>query len=391
MIITSILDNDLYKYSMMNAVMKKFPEAKVKYDFINRGNHKFPDGFGEALRKEVKSMESLTLTNDEKTWLSKTCPYFDHIFLNYLSGFRYDSSDIGIIQDGSNLKVSVEGFWAETILWEVPLMAIISELYFIMTGQEADIRVEREKTNSKKAKLYGMENIFYAEFGTRRRFSKTNQEEVVKDLKENHMFNKNFVGTSNVYLAMKYDLTPIGTHAHEWVSIISAKYGYKIGNFQSMKIWSDVYRGDLGIALSDTFTTGVFFKSFDKKFAKLYDGVRHDSGDAIEFADKVIEHYKKLGIDPMTKVIVFSDGVDPDLAVKVKKYCAGKIMCSFGIGTNFSNDVGVKPMNIVIKIVLAKPEGSDEWIKCVKLSDNEGKHTGDTKEIEISKYILNID
>ena len=156
-----------------------------------------------------------------------------------------------------------------------------------------------------------------------------------------------------------------------------------------MENWTDVFRGDLGIALSDTFTTEVFLKSFDKKFAKLYDGVRQDSGDPIKFTDKIIDHYKKLDINPKTKVIIFSDALNPEKAVEIKDYCRGKIMCSFGIGTNFSNDVGVTPLNMVIKIMEAKPEG-EEWMPTIKLSDSSGKHTGDKKEIEIAKYTLNI-
>jgi nicotinate phosphoribosyltransferase len=165
--------------------------------------------------------------------------------------------------------------------------------------------------------------------------------------------------------------------------------GISFYTFQALSYSIDVYRGDLGIALSDTFTTEVFFKSFDKKFAKLFDGVRHDSGDAIEFADKTIAHYKSLGIDPMTKVIVFSDGLNPELAVKIKRHCIGKIKSSFGIGTNFSNDVGVKALNMVIKIVEAKPE-DDEWHDTIKLSDSRGKYTGRRDEIEIAKKVLRI-
>ena len=156
-----------------------------------------------------------------------------------------------------------------------------------------------------------------------------------------------------------------------------------------MEHWSEVYRGDLGIALSDTLTTEVFFESFDKKFAKLYDGVRHDSGDALEFTDKVIAHYKKMGIDPRSKVIVFSDGLNPETASEIKEYCRGKVMCSFGIGTNFSNDVGVKPLNMVIKMTACKPEGS-EWLPTIKLSDSPGKYTGDKDAIETAKRVLNI-
>jgi len=387
-IINSILDNDLYKYSMMNAVIKKFPDAKVKYKFINRGKHKFPDGFGGRLRKEVKKMEKLFLTESEKIWLEKTCPYFDHAFINYLEGYKYDSSNIGIIQNGMDLNISIEGYWADTILWEVPVMALISELYFIMTNEKIDDEYVKTKTVNDKMGLFRLNGLHYADFGTRRRYSYQNQHDVVKQM-TGRIKNSLFVGTSNTQLAYEFGIKPIGTHAHEWFMFHAAKYGYKLANQLAMENWTDVYRGDLGIALADTFTSDVFFRSFDKKFAKLYDGVRHDSGDAIEFATKVIEHYKKIGIDPITKVIVFSDGLNPELAVKIKKFCIGKIMSSFGIGTNFSNDVGVKALNMVIKLIETKPNG-EEWHDCIKLSDDIGKHTGREYEIQLCKQILNI-
>lgn len=388
-IIKSMLDNDLYKFTMQMAVVKKFPYAKVRYAFINRGGTQFPEDFAEELRKQIKLMEKLRLTKPEKTWLFEKCYFFDPTYLDFLYGYQYDSSEVGVIQKGGDLEITIEGYWHRTILWEVPLMALISELYFKMTKQKPYNLVKREQNNSAKKTLFRMNGMHYADFGTRRRYSFENQKEVVECFTGNSIGDNNFVGTSNVFLAYKYDITPIGTHAHEWFMFHAAKYGYKMANHLAMENWSEIFRGDLGIALSDTFTTDVFFKSFDKKFAKLYDGVRHDSGDAIEFADKVIRHYTKLGIDPKSKTIIFSDGLNPELAVKIKEYCRGKIKCSFGIGTNFTNDVGVKPLNMVIKIVEAKPEG-ENWRHCIKLSDSKGKHTGDKKEIEIAKYILNI-
>ena len=157
----------------------------------------------------------------------------------------------------------------------------------------------------------------------------------------------------------------------------------------AMEAWVNVFRGDLGIALSDTFTTDVFLRQFEKKFSKLFDGVRHDSGDPIAFTDKIIAHYKSQGIDPKTKTIIFSDSLNPEVALKIKDYCRGNIRCSFGIGTNFTNDVGVKPLNMVVKMTSAKPF-NDEWMPTIKLSDSPGKHTGDEKEIEICKHILRI-
>ena len=388
MIIKSIFDNDLYKFSMLAAVIKKFPNAKVKYEFINRGKTKFPEGFGDILRKEIKELEKLSPTNKELNWIEKNCIYFDHVFINYLRTIRYDSTNVGIIQKGGELEIIIEGFWVDTILWEVPLMAIISELYFIMTKQEFWSYDKRIENNDKKIKLFKMNGLHYADFGTRRRKSYENQFEVISQM-QREINNENFVGTSNVYIAYLKNVKPTGTHAHEWFMFHAAKYGYKMANYLAMENWTDVFRGDLGVALSDTFTTEVFLKSFDKKFAKLYDGVRQDSGDPIKFTDKIIDHYKKLDINPKTKVIIFSDALNPEKAVEIKDYCRGKIMCSFGIGTNFSNDVGVTPLNMVIKIMEAKPEG-EEWMPTIKLSDSSGKHTGDKKEIEIAKYTLNI-
>ena len=387
-IINDILDNDLYKLSMQQAVVKKFPRAKVRYEFINRGKTPFPDGFAEELRRQIKMMENLALSKDQKSWLKKKCYYLDPTYLDFLYGYRYDSSEIGIIQKGTSLKISIEGYWHRTILWEVPLMALISELYFLMIGEHPWDEPARYQNNAKKKTLFKMNGIHFADFGTRRRFSFEIQDQFVEQMRSG-IGNPNFVGTSNVYLAYKYNITPIGTHAHEWFMFHAAKYGYKMANHLAMENWTDVYRGDLGIALSDTFTTEVFFKSFDKKFAKLYDGVRHDSGEPIEFAQKVLDHYEKLGIDPKSKAIVFSDSLNPELAVKIKDFCRGKVKCSFGIGTNFSNDVGIKPLNMVIKITEAKPEGED-WHHTIKLSDVEGKHTGNKKEIEIAKYVLDI-
>jgi len=386
-IIKSILDDDLYKFTMQMAVVKKFPYARVEYTFINRGGDEFPDGFDEELRKQLKMMEKLKLTKPERKFLEEKCYYLDPTYIDFLAGYRYDSSEVGIIQNENGLQISIKGYWHKTILWEVPLMALISELFFKMTKQKISDDALRLKKNNGKKKIFGIHSIHYADFGTRRRHSYMTQDEVVEQFADK--YNKNFVGTSNVHLAHKYNVTPIGTHAHEWFMFHAAKYGYKMANHLAMENWTDIFRGDLGVALSDTFTTDSFFKSFDKKFAKLYDGIRQDSGDPFIFADKVIKHYKKLGIDPMSKVIIFSDSLTTDLAVEIKDHCRGKIMCSFGIVTHFSNDVGVKPLNMVIKMTSAKPEGED-WHHCIKLSDSEGKHTGDKKEIEMAKYLLKI-
>lgn len=386
-IIKSLLDNDLYKLTMQNAVVNLFPHSKVRYQFINRGGTQFPDGFAEKLRKEISKMADLRLTDDEKKFLKEKCYFLPPTYIDFLAGYKFDPSEIGVIQHGGDLQLSIEGYWYRTILWEVPLMALISELYFKMSDEQPYEENKIKDIVRKKAVKYNMLGIKIADFGTRRRYSFENHDRVVKAL--TNYGKASLTGTSNVYFAKKYGLTPIGTHAHEWFMFHAAKFGCKMANELALENWVNVYRGNLGIALSDTFTTDVFFRSFDTKFAKLFDGVRHDSGDPLEFADKTIAHYQKIKINPQSKVIVFSDGLNPETVEKITKHCRGRIGMSFGIGTNFTNDVGVKPLNIVIKITEAKPEGQT-WIPTVKLSDVPGKHTGKKSAIETIKKVLQI-
>lgn len=383
----SILDNDFYKITMQNAVVKLFPNEKVKYEFINRGKHHFPESFDAELRKSVNAMAELKLTKDEKKFLRETCPYLDLPYLDFLGGYHYDPSEVTIEQTENELRVTVEGEWYRTILWEVPLLALISELHYEMNNMERDSdEIVVAKTLEKAEELNKL-GVTFAEFGTRRRHSYKVHDLVVDTLVKNK--NTKFIGSSNIHFAMKYGVKPIGTHAHEWFMFHAAEYGFKMANALSLEHWVDVYRGDLGVALSDTYTTEVFFQQFDKKFAKLFDGVRHDSGDPIEFAHKTIEHYKTNGINPLFKYIIFSDGLNMEKVAEITHACKGKIGISFGIGTNLTNDVDVKPMNIVMKLVAAKAINGD-WIPTVKLSDERGKYTGDPKMIELAKEFLRI-
>jgi nicotinate phosphoribosyltransferase len=191
-------------------------------------------------------------------------------------------------------------------------------------------------------------------------------------------------------MAMLNQTKPIGTHAHEWFMFHAAKYGFKMANTVGLEHWVDVYRGDLGIALSDTYTTECFFNAFDKKFAKLFDGVRHDSGDPVTFAAKTIEHYRKLGIDPRSKTIIFSDALNYTKVERITNYCRDKIGMSFGIGTNLTNDVSLEPLNMVIKMTEALPE-NEPWIPVVKLSDEKGKYTGNPEMIQLAKQVLHLE
>lgn len=383
----SILDNDFYKFTMQHAVIKLFPKAKVRYGFINRGKHIFPPGFADLLRKSVDAMATLKLTKDEKLYLDKFCPYLDPTYLDFLQGYRFDPSEVQISQEGSDLKVTIEGFWYRAILWEVPLMALISELFYLSTNL---IRVDDEtikKITKSKIESYSHLGVGILEFGTRRRHSYKVHDLVNDTLKK--YGNESFIGTSNVHLAMLNDKRPLGTHAHEWFMFHAAQYGFKVANTIGLENWTQVYRGDLGIALTDTFTTDVFFEQFDKKYSKLFDGIRHDSGDPIEFAKKTIAHYEKLGIDPKSKIIVFSDSLNLEKVKVIADFCRDKIKMSFGIGTNFTNDVGLPPMNMVIKLTESKPDFT-HWEGVVKLSDEKNKNTGTPEMIALAKQVLGI-
>lgn len=383
----SILDNDFYKFTMQFAVVQLFPRAQAKYEFINRGKHVFPDGFGIKLRKAVDQLQGLFLTKEEKHFLAVNCPYIAPTYLDFLEGYRFDPAEVEIHQDAGDLEVRIKGYWYRTILWEVPIMSLICELYYELTGAQRVNDEEVIQTARKKIESYGELGVTIAEFGTRRRHSYAVHDLVVSTLKK--FGDGSFVGTSNVHLAMKYQTRPIGTHAHEWFMFHAAKYGYKMADLLSLEHWAEVYRGDLGIALADTYTSKNFFGQFDKKLSKLFDGVRHDSGDPLEFADKTIAHYQAQGIDPLSKTITFSDGLNYEKVARIARHCEGKIGFSFGVGTNFTNDVGLKPMNIVLKMTEALPE-KGVWTSVVKLSDEPHKHTGTPEAIDLSKKILEI-
>lgn len=391
-IITSILDNDLYKVTMQNAVIHHYPDAMVKYRFINRGGTNFPIGFSSKLAAEVASMADVSMTLGQKRWLRKVCPYLPAPYIDFLWGYRFDPSEVNICQTDGDLSIGIEGPLYRAILWEVPLMALVSELYFRETLGELFYNVQEDEKIEEVAKIkrdrLSEAGCVFADFGTRRRFSKSVQRKVVRSLNGGGPC---FSGTSNMLFAYENGLRPIGTHAHEWFSFHAAKYGYERANSIALGRWVDVYNGDLGIALTDTFTTDVFFNSFKTLYAKLFDGVRHDSGDPIVFAEKSISHYESLKIDPTTKTIVFSDGLNVDKAIEINNYVGGRIKTAFGIGTHFTNDVGVTPLNMVIKLWEVMYDTHSGWRPSVKLSDVDGKNTGETDEIDLARRVLRID
>ncbi|NDV94042.1 nicotinate phosphoribosyltransferase [Dysgonomonas sp. 521] len=387
MILKHFTDNDLYKFSVMLAIQKLYPWAYVKYAFTNRGGTQFPEGFAERMREEVASMANLKLTQEEKQFIKNKCYFFDPVFVDFLEGFRYKPEEVTITQNGGDLSVVIEGYWYRTVLWEVPLLAIISELYFRMTGAEPhDVE---EKAITKAKALAGMK-ADYSEFGTRRRFSFDVEDKVIAALQANS--GEYFKGTSNVYFAMKYNTIPIGTMPHEWFMFHGAVFGYRSANIRGLESWVDVYDGSLGIALTDTYTTDSFFNSFSLKQAKLFDGVRHDSGDPLTFADKAIKFYEQNRIDPTSKTLVFSDSLNLEAVKEIKEHVAGRIHDTYGIGTFLSNDVGAKALNIVIKLTDVKLHKKDaNFLQAVKLSDVAGKHTGDQKEIDLSLRTLGLE
>jgi nicotinate phosphoribosyltransferase len=330
-------------------------------------------------------MPELSLSKEEEKFIRKKCYYFDPVFIDFLKGYRYNPEEVTVLQKNGELSVEIEGYWYRTVLWEVPLMAIISELFFKFSGHKP-IEV-KSRAAEKGTKLAHM-GAKFSEFGTRRRFSYDVQETVLGTLIESA--GKNFTGTSNLYMAMKYNVYPIGTHPHEWFMYHAAHFGYRMANHKALQAWSQVYQGSLGIALTDTYTTDNFFDSFELKQAKLFDGLRWDSGDPIEFTKKALKYYTDKRIDSRTKTIVYSDSLNLDTVQKIKTFTQGKIKDVYGIGTFLSNDVGATPLNMVIKMTHASINKASGFHPTVKLSDVKGKHTGESGEIKLCKKVLNL-
>ncbi len=386
MFIRSVLDTDLYKLTMQQAVIAHFPDVEVRYELTIRTPREFRAGFGDALRREVAALSTLALAHEEASWLGETCRFLTRPYVDFLRGYRFDPSEVAIEQRGADVRLAVEGYWYRTILWEVPLMALLSELFFGGTASAPLSCAQWKERACAKARRLQAIGAQFADFGTRRRYSFDVQAEVVACLKA--CAPDAFVGTSNVLLAMRNQCRAMGTQAHEWYMALAALYGYESANRVALERWVDVYQGALGIALTDTFTTEVFFRDFGAKHAKLFDGVRQDSGDPIEFVRRAIEHYERLRIDPHTKTVIFSDALDVPAVERIHAFCAGKIRDSYGIGTNLTNDVGAAPLNMVIKLSAVKVRGA--WVPVVKLSDDPGKHTGSAEALRLCREALRI-
>ncbi|MBF1288824.1 MAG: nicotinate phosphoribosyltransferase [Porphyromonadaceae bacterium] len=389
-IIQSVLDTDLYKFTTSYAYSKLYPRAYGQFRFIDRGKTTYPQGFAEELKKEIQEMSKLALTKDEASFLYRELPYLPPTYIDFVRGFRFDPEEVKVEQDAEgHLSIIAEGLLYRVTLWETPILALVSELYYKMLGAQPDMEYT-ERTIISKARKLAEHGITFSMFGMRRRFSTAIEDRVTELLKE-HAAGYLF-GTSNVYYAYKHGLRVSGTHPHEWIQFHGAMFGYKMANYMAMEDWINVYDGDLGTVLTDTYTTDVFMRNFSKKHAMLFTSLRHDSGDPLQFTEKVIARYRELRVDPTIKYIIFSDGLDPERAIEIANYCKGRIGASFGIGTNFSNDVGngVRPMNIVMKLWKCKMTEKERWNPCVKLSDVDGKHTGEPEEIELAQRTLGL-
>ena len=396
-IITHFTDDDLYKFTMCCAVIDNFPRAQVKYEFTDRDNTVYPAGFEDELNRQIKALEGVSITADEVDFMRRRCPYIPFWFYNFLKGFRYNSKLVDARQDcEGHLHISFQGCWSDTILLEVKVLAIISELFYIMTGQRASMDLERYYDVSwQKAQRLIDGGCVFSDFGTRRRASFEAQDTVVRAMSQCNEATPGqgkFVGTSNVYLAMKHDLLPVGTMAHEFVAAIAGMFGPQMANHLAMRAWSDTYRGALGTFLYDTYGWHIFSLNFSEDYANMFKGLRVDSGENHHELDRICAKYRSLGIDPTTKQVVFSNALTTDAALELQRYAAPKCIPSFGIGTHFTNDfAGVKPMNIVIKLTAVKiTESWDFFNDTCKLSEDAGKHTGNPEVVRRFMETLHI-
>jgi nicotinate phosphoribosyltransferase len=374
--------------------MMKFPQAEAVFEFKDRNRKKRTPEFLKKLKELMDKFctnahdQEHSLTTAEYVWLCENVPFIAQFYWEWLDGFKFSYSKMEpYLDEDGVLVIRVEDKWYKSSLYEIPCMFLTAEAENITNGNID--KVTKEDVISRlapKIELANKTGLKFSEFGTRRRFSQEVQDEVCKYLKANSM---TCTGTSNVYFARKYGMKPMGTHPHEFFQAHQI-YGFRSMNYMALENWSSIYSGNLGTALVDTCSTNAFLQNFTMKHAKLFDGVRQDSGDEFEFVDKFVAKYKELGIDPMTKTIIFSNALDFPKAVKIQEYCEGKIKCSFGIGTNLTNDTGFPSENIVMKMTKFRLNDHEPWMDVIKISDDVGKHMGNEKLIEMAKYQLGI-
>lgn len=372
-VVRSLLENDLYKFTMWQAMLHRHPDAQTEYVFACRNTPEYPlADLKDDVERELDHLCALSFREEELEYL-RGLRFIKSDFVDFLAVFHFQRKFIRVETDGPALRIVARGPQVHVMAFEIFVLYIVNELYFRRFPQKPAIEEGRRRLTAKIAMLrefgkepQGRQPFEFFDFGVRRRFSGAWQEEVVATLaREVPEF---FKGTSNVYLAMKYNLVPIGTMAHEYLQSYQA-FGVRLRDFQkaALEDWVQEYRGDLGTALTDVVGMDAFLADFDLYFAKLFDGLRHDSGDPFEWGEKALAHYAKLRIDPMTKRMVFSDALDFPKAFALYRHFRDRTLTGFGIGTNLSNDTGHKTLNVVMKLVACNGQ------PVAKLSDSPGK------------------
>lgn len=373
-IITSLLDTDLYKFSMGQAIYHQFSDYKTTWSFKCRNEEvHFTKEMVEEITEQIKAYCELQFTEDELAYIDNIT-WMKGSYVDFLRLWKPRFADFEITTDSPcGLTIDTRGTWLNTSMYEIATLAIVNEVYFRMAYDYDDLLASfQEKLDRKIQKLIDGEYTIgaFSEFGLRRRLSGEARDYAVRKLAEASYENSTFVGTSNVYLAKKYHLKPVGTMAHEWIMCVGQgnhKHNPAYSNWYALDAWVKEYGVLNGTALTDAITTDCFLKDFQLTYATLFSGVRHDSGDPYEWGDKMIAHYQSLGIDAASKTLLFSDSLDFDRATSLYRYFSGKAKVAFGIGTYISNDTKVPPLNIVMKTTMCN--GMD----VAKISDIMGK------------------
>ncbi|WP_050476927.1 nicotinate phosphoribosyltransferase [Herbaspirillum rhizosphaerae] len=375
MIISSLLDTDLYKFTMMQVVLHHFPGAQVEYRFKCRNDDVDLTPYIDEIKAEIAALCRLRFQESELAYL-RSFRFIKSDFVDFLELFHLNEKYISVTPSPLNngeIDIQVKGPWLHTILFEVPVLAIVNEVYFRATQRAPDYETGRTRLRDKIALLTDnplLEGCKIADYGTRRRFSRSWHAEVILAMKDS--MGSHFAGTSNVQFAMQHDLTPLGTMAHEYLQACQA-LGPRLRDSQiyGFEMWAREYRGDLGIALSDVYGMDAFLRDFDMYFCKLFDGARHDSGDPFEWGERLLEHYNNNRVDAKSKVLVFSDGLDFDKVVSLYLRFKDRAKVAFGVGTNLTNDLGYTPLQVVMKMVRCNGQ------PVAKLSDTPAKNMCD--------------
>ena len=403
-IITHFTDNDLYTFTVLYYTLQTYPRAEVKYSFFDRNKRVYPKGFDKLLQEQVNGMRDVIITDEEIAFMKRKVYFLPEWFYIFLKGYRFNPSEIKIHQDEEgHLSIDVEGKWYSAVMWEMPILSTISEMMHILNGdiEKVDREFEKKKATDKAMKALSA-GLMISDMGTRRRFDFVNHHDVVEAFANANKIAiekglpGRFVGTSNVWFAKEFDLTPIGTMSHQIISFEECVSGVFECNHNVMDKWSKCFLGDVGIYLYDCFGDKVFFDSLSKRLAKTFDGLRVDSGEEHEQAEKIIAKYKSLGIDPKTKSIVFSNALTIDKAIDLHNWIDGRMKDSYGIGTHLCADVTnmetgktFEYSNIVIKLVGMRITELRDWLDTVKLSCDKGKTLGNQRKCEYLNYITN--